>query len=75
MAYGWQWVEIGQGEDETSAGLISPNEHYSIFPFNQMYKVLTGQYENTIVSLFDWCRDLDEYESDTKYALVTVVDE
>ena len=42
---------------------------------NQMYKVLTGQYENTIVSLFDWCRDLDEYESDTKYALVTVVDE
>ena len=75
LAYGWQWVEIGQGEDETSAGLISPNEHYSIFPFNQMYKVLTGQYENTIVSLFDWCRDLDEYENDTKYALVTVVDE
>lgn len=76
LAYGWRWVELGQeDDDERSLGLISPDNNFSLFPCNQTYKVLTGQYENNIVSLFELCSDLDEFESDYKYVMVAEMPE
>lgn len=76
LAYGWRWVELGQeDDDERSLGLISPDDNFSLFPCNQTYKVLTGQYENNIIPLFELCSDLDEFESDYKYVMVAEIPE
>ncbi len=72
--YGWKWKVFGNSRDQTSFGVVSPEENFCNAPMSYLLKILTGQNinrygenDNTVLLLYNMLDNIDKKPKKERY--------
>ncbi len=71
VGYDWEWMELGDSEENVVHSVVSPKGYYSNAPMIYLYRILTGnnigldgKNDNTVLLLYNMLENIDDKPED-----------